>query len=360
MSINTAEAAKPAANLAEFHNAQAWYGPDMAGGTDWVHELTAEEAVELQRAVRIAQSSGRDIHRLERNQFPLDRLARRLQGIRREVLHGRGVFLLRGMPIEQYSAWESAAAFWGIGLYLGEAVSQNGKGHVLGHVANLGLDYADPEVRGYQTNALLNYHTDSSDMVALLSLRTPQSGGLSSVASSTTVWNEMVRRRPDLARVLLEPVHYTRWGEVPEGRERYFGLPVFSPCDERMVVAYVGSAIRKAQLMPEVPRLTPAQVEAMDLLDSLAADPEIRLMMEFRPGDVQVLCNHWVLHSRTGFVDWPEPERRRHLLRLWLACDDGPSLPPLFTESYQGATRNGRPDGIRVPGVPFAAPLEPA
>lgn len=360
--MSTQATAKPgqAADLPSYRNAQAWHGEEMATRTDWIHTLTAAEREELHQAVSLAMASGRTVHHLERAQFPLDRLARRLASVRAEVLHGRGFFLLRGVPVEGWSVPESAAAFWGMGLYLGEAVSQNGKGHVLGHVANLGLDYADPEVRGYQTNAHLNYHTDSSDMVGLLSLRTPQSGGLSSIASSTMVWNEMVRRRPDLARVLLEPVHYTRWGEIPEGRERHFGMPVFSPWGERIIGAYVRSAVRKAQLMPEVPRLTPAQEEAMDLLDSLAADPKLRLLMEFRPGDVQLLCNHSILHSRTGYVDWPEPGRRRHLLRLWLACDDGPSLPPQFTTSYQGMTRGGRPDGIRVPGVPFTAPLEPA
>ena len=359
MSMQTAERLEQNVSLAEYHNTQAWYGEDMVRRTDWIYEVTAEEQEELRQAVQVAGASGREIHRLELTHFPLKRLARRLAEIRREVLHGRGFFLLRGVPIEEWSVRESATAFWGMGLYVGEAVSQNGKSHVLGHVANLGLNYADPEVRGYQTNAHLNYHTNSSDIVGLLSLRTPQSGGLSSIASSTTVWNEMVKRRPDLARVLLEPAHYTRWGEIPEGRERYFGLPIFSPWDGRMVVAYVRSAIRKAQLMKDVPPLRPEQEEAMDLLNSLAADPKIRLMMEFKPGDVQLLCNHWILHSRTGYVDWPEPQRRRHLLRLWLACNDGPSLPPVFTSSYQGATGGGRPDGIRVPGVPFSAPLEP-
>ena len=157
------------------------------------------------------------------------------------------------MPVEQYTPWESAAAFWGMGLYLGQAVSQNGKGHVLGHVANLGLDYADPEVRGYQTTSLLNYHTDASDLVALLCLRTPQSGGLSYIASSTTVWNEAVRRRPDLARVLLEPFYYTRWGEVGEGMQPFYGMPVFQPCNGHVVATYVQSAIRKAQRLPGVP-----------------------------------------------------------------------------------------------------------
>ena len=340
-------------------NAQAWTGPDMARRTEWRHELTDADRAELRRALDVARASGRALQHLEAGQFPLQQLATRLAALRAEALHGRGFFLLRGVPVESYSPWEAAAAFWGMGLYLGEAVSQNGKSHVLGHVANLGLDYADPEVRGYQTSALLNYHTDFGDLVGLLCLKTPQSGGLSSIASSTTLWNTMLARRPDLAEALLQPVHYTRWGEVGAGQQRYYGMPVFQPCDGRMVVTYVRSAIRKAQLMPEVPRLTAQQEEALDLLDQLAADPAIHLSMEFRPGDIQFLCNHFILHSRTSYVDWPEPERRRHLLRLWLACDDGPRLPGNFTEVAQPATRSGRPAGIQVPGVPFSAPLEP-
>jgi hypothetical protein len=346
-------------DLSEFDTPQAWYGPRMAQRTDWIHELSDADRHELRHAIAVAQASGQPLHELGRAQFPLGNLAARLNRLRREALDGRGFFLLRGVPVAEYSPWESAAAFWGIGLYLGEAVSQNGKGHVLGHVANLGLDYADPEVRGYQTNAGLNFHTDFSDLVGLLSLRTPQSGGVSRIVSSATVWNEMVRRLPDLARVLLEPVHYTRWGEVGAGMKPYYGMPVFSPCAGRMVVTYVRSAIRKAQMIPEVPRLSPIQEEALDLFDSLAADPALYLSMEFRPGDIQMLCNHWILHSRTSYEDWPETERRRHLLRLWLACDGGPALPASFTSIAQPATRSGRPAGIQVPRVPLSAPLDP-
>jgi len=178
--------------LSEFDTPQAWYGPELAQRTDWIHDLGDADRQELRHAIAVARASGQPLHSLGRAQFPLVSLAARLNRLRREALDGRGFFLLRGVPVAEYSPWESAVAFWGIGLYLGEAVSQNGKGHVLGHVANLGLDYADPEVRGYQTNAGLNFHTDFSDLVGLLSLRTPQSGGLSKIASSTTIWNEMV------------------------------------------------------------------------------------------------------------------------------------------------------------------------
>jgi hypothetical protein len=304
-----------------------------------------------------AEAAGRPIPELREKDFAFVQLAARLRDIRREVLHGRGFFLLRGVPVGRYTRLQAALAYWGIGTHLGEALSQNRKGHVLGHVQNLGLDYADPQVRGYQTLAHLPFHTDAGDVVALLCLRQGRSGGLSSIVSSTTVWNEMVDRRPELARALLEPVHLTRWGEIPAGRGPHFAIPVFAPWRGRMIATYIRGAVRKAQDLPDVPRIAQQQVDAMDLLDSLAVDPELRLDMAFRPGDVQLLNNHCVLHSRTAYEDWPEIERRRHLLRLWLACDDGPALPPHMTEAFQCATAGGRPNGVVVPGATLTAPL---
>lgn len=358
MSSATAPAARERIDLQIFENAQAWYGPEVANRTDWIHELGEGERDEIDRAVRHAQASGRELIELTREDFPLDGLVAVLERLRRETLHGRGFFMLRGLPVERYGLRESATAYFGLGTWLGEAVSQNGKGHVLGHVTNLGLDYADPEVRGYQTSARLNFHADSSDLVALLCLRTARSGGLSKIVSSTTLWNELVRRQPEHARTLLQPLHYTRWGEIPEGKLPYASVSVFTPWNGRMIATYVRSAINKSQTIPGVPRLSDAQVAAMDALDALAADPALHLDMTFRPGDIQVLCNHSILHSRTAYEDWPEVHRRRHLLRLWLACSDGPALPPFMTDRFQGLTAGGRPNGIRVPGVPLVAPLE--
>jgi len=345
--------------LPTFDNAQAWVGSDMAARTDWIHAFTPAELAELDAVVRATDASGRDILELQVEDFPLPTLQARLEAVRRELLHGRGFHLFRGIPVERYSMRQSAIAYWALGTHLGEPVSQNGKGHVLGHVANLGLDYADPEVRGYQTSARLPYHTDSSDLVGLLCLRTSKAGGLSSIVSSTTIWNVIVRTRPDHARTLLGEFHRTRWGEIPEQKQKWSANPIFAPCDGRMFASYVRSAIRKAQAMPEVPRLSAGQIEALDHLDALANDPALHLDMVLEPGDVQLLSNHHILHSRTAYEDWPEPERRRHLLRLWLACDDGPRLPEAMIGRL-GLTPRGRPNGICVPGVAFVAPLEPA
>lgn len=348
---------RAAGDLPVFDNAHAWKGPDMAGRSDWVHEFSARELAEIDAAVVPLDVAGTGITDIERSMFPLPSLGPVLQRARREVLHGRGFQLFRGLPVDRYSARQSAIAYWGLGLHFGEPLSQNGKGHLLGHVANLGLDYADPEVRGYQTNARLPYHSDLADVVALLCLRTPKAGGLSSIVSSTTLWNELVRRRPDHARTLLEPVYYTRWGEIPAGKQPFEAIPVFAPWGGEMFANYVRSAIVKAQKLPGVPKLTQRQVEALDFLDGLCAEPALHLDMEFRPGDVQLLSNHFILHSRTSYEDWEQPQRRRHLLRLWLACPGGPELPPFMYERF-GKTPSGRPDGIRVPGVELIAPVE--
>jgi hypothetical protein len=221
------------------------------------------------------------------------------------------------------------------------------------------VDYARPTGRGYQTAARLPYHTDSSDVVGLLCLKPSRAGGLSSIASSAAIHNAMLRRDPRLVAALMRPVYRDRRGEVPEGARDWYAVPVFNPTpDGGLVTTYVRSAMRKAQRFEEVPRLTPEIEAACDLLDSLSESPEIHLDMEFRPGDIQFLSNHWILHSRTAFEDFPEPERRRHLFRLWLACEDGPAVPEAFTAHWQGATAKGRPAGIRVPGVPLNAPLD--
>ncbi|MFM1987324.1 MAG: hypothetical protein RJA99_281 [Pseudomonadota bacterium] len=346
--------------LPVFDDPRAWSGPQWAGRTDWQHLLSPPELAELDAAVEAAIARDADLVTLSEREVPLPVLGPVLAGVRREILHGRGFVLIRGWPSGERSMLQNAMAFRIVGAHLGDALSQNGKGHVLGHVVNLGLDYADPTTRGYQTAAELRFHTDAGDAVGLLCIRGARSGGLSRIASSTTVWNEMVRRRPDLARVLTEPFRFSRWGEVGAGQKPWFEMPLFQVCDGRMIAFFVMSAIEKAQALPGVPPLTDAQREALSMVNTLAGDPAIRLDMDFRPGDMQFVCNHSILHSRTAYEDWPEVSRRRHLLRLWVSSAEGPALPESFTRDFQGRTANGRPDGIRVPGVPLVAPLEPA
>lgn len=336
---------------------QVWRANEMlAARKSWTWTLDERALAALEAADAHLPQHG-ELLRYTKDQFPLGDFAPVLAQMRAQLLTGAGFAVLKGLPLETWGVEKSARIYWGLGLHLGVAVSQNGKGHVLGHVKDLGLDYHHPESRGYQTSARLPFHTDYADLVALMCLRTARSGGLSSITSSVSVYNEMVRRAPALARALTEPLYRTRWGEVGSDRPAWIEVPAFNLHERGVVTTYVRSAVRKAQLMPEVPRVTALQEQAMDLFDEIAASDELRLDMAFEAGDIQILNNHWILHSRTAYEDFDEPERRRHLMRLWLACDDGPPFPPAMTKSFQGLTHNGRPNGIHVPGVPLVAPL---
>ncbi|MGE0717373.1 MAG: TauD/TfdA family dioxygenase [Alphaproteobacteria bacterium] len=337
----------------------AWYGPDLAKRDDWLVRLEPDEVAEVDAAARRLAAADADIAAIGRDDFPLPTLGPRLAHALDEVLNGRGFVLLRGLPVERWSMREAATAFFGIGTHLGSARSQNAKGHVLGHVRDLGLKSTDPNVRIYQTSERQTYHTDSCDVVGLLCLRTARSGGLSTLVSSTTIFNEMRRRRPDLAALLFEPLATDRRGEVPPGMKPYFLIPVLNWHAGNLTAIYQRQYVDSAQRFPDAPRLTPAHVEALDMFDALTNDPALNLHMEFRPGDVQLVHNHTLLHDRTAFDDWPEPERRRHLLRLWLACPGARPLPQVFAERYGSVTIGDR-GGVIVAGTRLNAPLEAA
>lgn len=274
-----------------------------------------------------------------------------------EVLNGRGFVLIKGLPVQRWNRREAAIAFLAIGVHLGNLRMQNAAGHLLGHVRDLGRSSDDPNTRIYQTRERQTHHTDSCDVVGLMCLQTAKSGGLSSLVSSTTIFNEMRRHRPDLLRVLLEPIETDRRGEVPEGSKPYFKIPVFNYHDGLVSAIYQRQYIESARRFPGVAPLTPLQIEALDLLDQLANDPKLNLTMELQPGDIQLVHNHTILHDRTAFDDYAEPERKRHLLRLWLAPEGARKLPEVYAERF-GSTTPGERGGVGVAGPTPSVPLE--
>jgi hypothetical protein len=248
-------------------------------------------------------------------------------------------------------------AFLAIGVHLGKLRMQNAAGHLLGHVKDLGRSSSDPNTRIYQTRERQTHHTDSCDVVGLLCLRAAKAGGLSSLVSSTTIFNEMRRRRPDLLSVLLQPIETDRRGEVPEGSKPYFNIPVFNYHDGLVSAIYQRQYIESARRFPGVEPLSALQVEALDLFDELANDPKLNLMMELKPGDIQLVHNHTILHDRTAFEDYPEPERKRHLLRLWVAPPGARRLPEVYAERFGSITPGDR-GGVVVAGAKATIPFE--
>jgi hypothetical protein len=312
---------------------------------------------ELRAASEPWMADGADLASLSRSAFPLPRLAPRLHRTLDALLNGRGFVLWRGLPVKQWGRRRSAIAFYGLGAHLGTPISQNAQGHVLGHVRDMGLSSEDPNVRIYQTRERQTFHTDSADIVGLLCLQTARSGGASALVSSATLYNELRARRPELAAWLFQPLATDRRGEVPAGMKPYFEIPVFNWFANRLSTIYQRQYIDSAQRFADAPRLHPQQVAALDLFDRLTDDPTLNFSMELQRGDMQFVHNHALLHDRTAFVDWPDPARRRHLLRLWLSPETGWPLPPVFAQRY-GTLTPGQRGGVPSVDGTLRAPID--
>lgn len=219
---------------------------------------------------------------------------------------------------------------------------------------DLGLDISGATVRFYQTREHINYHADFCDVVGLLCLQTAKSGGLSSLVSSSAIYNEMLKTNPELLYELLRPIATDKRGELTEGSLPYYNIPVFNYYEGSLTTCYAKAFIESAQRFSQAPRLTTNQKAALDLFDSLAKD--LHFNLELTPGDMQFVHNHTLLHERSAFEDWEEPERKRHLLRVWVAPPNSRPLPPIFAERF-GSVKVGDRGGSDTQGFASIAPV---
>ena len=312
--------------------ASAWRGADLAGTEGWSHRLAAAEVEELAAALRGVRSRGLATTAITRADFPLPVLAPRLRVLVEQARTGLGLFLLTGLPPDRFDEDDREAVFWGIGTHLGRPVSQNSHGELLGRVMDQGRTYGSANTRGYQTRARLDFHTDRCDLVGLLCQRRAKEGGLSSVVSTTAVHNEILRTRPDLLPILFRGFHYSE-REAADSAEGVSArpIPVFSRQSDVLSCRFIRNPIETAAQRRGVP-LTEAEREALELMSNLSAREDMRLDMMLEPGDMQFCNNYTTAHARTEFEDWPEPERRRLMLRLWLSFDERRPLAPDFGE----------------------------
>ncbi len=166
---------------------------------------------------------------------------------------------------------------------MGDQVPQNRDGDLLGHVRDTAEIATNLNVRLYKTTKRQDFHTDGSDIVGLLCLRRAKSGGLSQIASSHMVFNEILNQRPELVPLLFEPMYWDSGGEHRAGEKPYWVAPIARIINDRLRFLYRGWYLRDAQRHPDVPRLTDAQKQLMELIESIANAPAIRLDMDLNP-----------------------------------------------------------------------------
>ena len=332
-----------------------WTDEDLRRSRDWMRTLTAAETDELDAALRAVQRHGLDWQAMTRDDFAIPRLAASLAEVSRELEDGRGLVLLRGIPVERYGEDELRIVYWGLGLHLGTPRYQNGKGELIGDVRDENRLYgAVREVNPMQAGeprtsrnkarsaGPLRFHTDRVDVVTLLCVRPAARGGLSKVVSAAAVYNTILARRPDLHALLCAPYYHVREGEAG-GKQQYYTMPVFGLRDGRLTSQYSRTFVENAQGLPGVPPLTAAQDEALDLWAEVCE--ELCYAMDMKAGDLQLLNNHVVYHARTTYEDDPAPGRDRFLMRLWLSMPSSRALPAgyeaLWGSIEPGALRGG-------------------
>ena len=315
----------------------AWRGNRMAERSDWILSMDGTMTAELESAVATVEARGADLFDVTREDFPLPAMSGLFQAILHALEGGRGFALLRGLPVERWSETGNRIAIWGLGTHLGQPVGQDLAGNLLHDVRDTGRKFGtDDSIRYYQTSHAIRLHTDGGDIFALGCVRQGASGGRSLVVSAAEVFNEIVRRRPDLAVVLQEDFWMDARGQRPDGA-RCQVLPVYTFHEGYLNILLKPEYIYSAQRFDDVPRLTGAQHEALELFHQVTREPGIPLEFDLRPGDVLLASNHTIMHGRTEFEDLPDPARRRHMLRLWLTIPNGRPLPPHYADTREYA-----------------------
>ncbi|MCH7942399.1 MAG: TauD/TfdA family dioxygenase [Proteobacteria bacterium] len=332
----------------------AWRGQDLAGAEDWITPLPAGAADEIHTALQgVAGRPWRDI---TRDDFRLPDFTKTLAELAHELEHGRGFVRLRGLPVERYDEDDLRKLLWGIGAHLGTPRYQNGRGELIGEVRDelraygavreahqSGVD-GRPVSSRYKTrtNGPLRFHTDRCDVIALLCVRAPRSGGASRLVSAVAIHNEILARRPDLLEALYGDYYRSRTGEEAGGEAATYALPVFAVQDGHFTTQYSRTFVEAAQAVDGIPPLTDVQTEALDLLHEVA--DELCLEAAFETGDLLLINNHVTYHARGAFED-DETGEGRLLLRLWLAMPNSRPLPAgheiLWGAVEPGALRGG-------------------
>jgi hypothetical protein len=329
--------------IAPVDTPQAWKAADVAQNSSWIQRLTPEEAQGFNQALEHAKTTGKELLDMEQSDFPLPDSSRAAIERAIDATQGRwGMVLVKGFPTDDWSEADMRIAYWGMSLYMGVGRAQNKASEIINNVRDTGGSYYVKGGRGYNTNVQLDFHQDYSDVVALLCRRTAKSGGTSKVVSSIAMREAMQEKHPELVPVLSENNFFHSFqGAQDPSQPAYYRCPIFGDVTSYPVHRTNRKDTTAAQRdFPEVPRMTADQTRAMDILDKLMPSDEYCYSMELERGDLQLLNNFVIWHSRTSFEDFEEPDQKRHLMRLWMATPNSPELPKEFSEFY-GDTRPG-------------------
>ena len=320
-----------------------WTSAELAADDSWIYILTDAEINEIEPAVNMVREKGLKVFEFGREDFPLGSLAVRMAAVIEQLENGRGCALIRGLDVECYDEDSLKILYWGLGVHLGVPITQNAKGQLIAHVRDRDHDYYSHNVRGYTTNARIRPHCDPADTVGLLCAQPAKKGDENEITSGLSVYNELLSVHPEYLEPLFEGFYFDLRGEgVTDDLDEvtFNRVPVFSYFDGRLSCRFNGKSIIEGQIKAGKP-LDGLALKAVEAVGELASRDDLRYDLAFRQGEIQILNNHMILHARAGFEDYPEPGRKRNLLRLWANLRNGRKLAPEFADRLNTGPRGG-------------------
>jgi len=323
----------------------AWSAAELEADRRWLFALDERARRDLTAALARARDPAKTLFDYRRDDFDLGSAGPVIAAAFAEVKRGRGVALLRGLPREGLDEKSFELLTWAIGLHAGVGRPQGKASHYISPVRDAGTEYRTGTGRGYSSNAELDFHTDSADIVVLSCYNKAASGGMSITTSSPAAYAAMKREHPALVDWLHHPVHFSRQGEQAPDEAQSYPHPIFDEAEGRLFSKWNRNRVTSAQKLDGVPRLAEQQREALETFDRLVRRADLAHSMWLAPGDLQIINSHVTLHSRTDFTDHEDPAQKRLLFRLWLAPPDGDRLPESWRVLYKsvepGTVRGG-------------------
>jgi len=326
-----------------------WSSDDLSDDSSWRYTLDENDIEDLEEGLKAINSSNINIEDISKDNFPLKSFSEKLVEIQDYIEHDRGIFTLKGIPVGKYSRIDLQRIFIGMNSHLGTPVIQSTEGELIHEVMDKGENLYGDKGRGTNTKERLPWHTDRSDVVTLLCIRPAANGGESMIASLTKLYNSIKQERPDLAEVLCNPYFHARAPFECTGLSRWYKLPVFTVCKGRFAGRYLRHFITISQDVPEAPRLSAIQIEALDYMDKRLHEPDHCTKLLFEVGDMQILNNFTTVHSREQYTD--DEDKKRYLLRAWLSMPNSRELMEDFSELYGDTAAGALRGGILPPAT---------
>ena len=326
-----------------FEAPSAWEIEDLKSTDDWCFEIDESDGILLRDSIKSLFEQDRDLFSYSPNEFNFGSSWEHIEKAVAEAHHGKGISIVRGLPREDLSQDEFRLLSWAIGLKAGVARPQGLASQYISAVQDAGTDYRAANGRGYSSNAELDFHVDVADLTILTCYNKAKSGGQSMISSGVTAHNYLTKERPDLAEIAYQHFYFSRQQEQAPDEKPVYSLPLFEVESGNLFCNWNRNRVKSAQNIEGVPELSKLQKETMDFLDEILTRPELMYTMYLEPGDMQIINNYRMFHSRTGYLDYENDLKKRCLYRLWLSPPDSIKLP----ESWKDFYRSVEPSMVR-------------